>query len=48
MTTHIPTYQTYIPSGMIGLGVGDPDFALLPLDMLQRATEACLKKVSSV
>jgi len=44
MTTYIPISQTYIPEGMIDLGVGDPDFALLPLDMLRRAAEACFAK----
>lgn len=44
MTTYIPTSQTHIPEGMIDLGVGDPDFALLPLDLLRRAAEACFSK----
>jgi len=44
MTNVIPTYQTYVPEGMIDLGVGNPDFALLPLDMLRRAAEACFAK----
>jgi len=44
MTDYIPTSQTHIPPGMIDLGVGDPDFALLPLDMLQRAAETCFAK----
>jgi 2-aminoadipate transaminase len=44
MTNYIPTSQIYIPPGMIDLGVGDPDFALLPLDMLHRAAEACFTK----
>ena len=44
MTNYIPTSQTYIPEGMIDLGVGDPDFSLLPLDMLRRAAEACFAK----
>jgi len=44
MTDYIPTSQIYIPPGMIDLGAGDPDFALLPLDMLQRAAEACFAK----
>lgn len=44
MTTYIPTSQIRIPEGMIDLGVGDPDFALLPLEMLQRAAEACFAK----
>lgn len=45
MKNHIPTYQTYVPEGMIDLGVGNPDFKLLPLDMLHRATESCFAKV---
>ena len=44
MTTYIPTSQIYIPEGMIDLGAGDPDFALLPLDMLRHAAEACFAK----
>jgi DNA-binding transcriptional MocR family regulator len=44
MKTYIPTSQTYVPEGMIDLGVGDPDFALLPLDLLRRAAEACFAK----
>jgi DNA-binding transcriptional MocR family regulator len=44
MTTYIPTYQTSVPEGMIDLGAGNPDFALLPLDMLQRAAETCFTK----
>ena len=44
MTDYIPTSQIYIPEGMIDLGVGDPDFALLPVDMLQRAAEVCFAK----
>ncbi len=44
MMNYIPTSQIHIPEGMIDLGVGDPDFALLPLDMLHRAAEACFAK----
>jgi len=44
MMDFIPTYQTYVPDGMIDLGVGNPDFSLLPLDMLQRASEACFAR----
>jgi len=44
MTTYIPTSQIYIPEGMIDLGAGDPDFSLLPLDMLRYAAEACFAK----
>jgi len=44
MTNFIPTYQSYVPEGMIDLGVGNPDFSLLPLGMLQRAAEACFVK----
>ena len=44
MTTYISSSQTYIPEGMIDLGAGDPDFALLPLDMLRHAAEACFAK----
>jgi len=44
MTAYIPTSQIHIPEGTIDLGAGDPDFALLPLDMLQRAAEACFAK----
>jgi len=44
MTNFIPTYQTYVPEGMIDLGLGNPDFSLLPMDMLQRAAEACFTR----
>lgn len=44
MSNDIPTSQLYIPPGMIDLGVGDPDFALLPLDMLHRAADACFAR----
>jgi DNA-binding transcriptional MocR family regulator len=47
MTTYIPTSQTYIPKDMIDLGVGNPDFSLLPLDILRRAAEACFAKNDS-
>jgi len=40
----VPTYQTYVPEGMIDLGVGNPDFSLLPLNMLHRASEACFAR----
>ncbi len=43
-TNHIPTSQIHIPPGMIDLGLGDPDFALLPLNMLSRAAETCFAK----
>jgi 2-aminoadipate transaminase len=44
MTNNIPTSQIHIPEGMIDLGAGDPDFSLLPVDMLRRAAEACFAK----
>ena len=44
MTDYILSSQTHIPEGMIDLGVGDPDFSLLPLDMLRRAAEACFAR----
>jgi len=44
MTDYIPTSQIYIPEGMIDLGAGDPDFSLLPLDILRRAADACFAK----
>jgi 2-aminoadipate transaminase len=44
MTNYIPVSQTYIPEGMIDLGLGNPDFALLPLDMLRRAAETCFAR----
>lgn len=40
----IPVSQFHVPEGMIDLGLGDPDFALLPLDMLRRAAETCFGK----
>ena len=44
MTDYIPTSQIHIAEGIIDLGAGDPDFALLPLDMLRRAAEICFAK----
>jgi 2-aminoadipate transaminase len=44
MTNYIPISQTYVPLGMIDLGVGTPDFAHLGHDMLRRAAEACFAK----
>jgi 2-aminoadipate transaminase len=44
MTNYIPVWQTYIPEGMIDLGVGTPDFAHLGHDMLHRAAEACFAR----
>jgi len=44
MTDYIPTSQIHIPEGMIDLGAGDPDFALLPLDILRHASETCFAK----
>ena len=44
MNNFIPIYQTYVPEGTIDLGVGNPDFSLLPLEMLQLAAEACFAR----
>jgi 2-aminoadipate transaminase len=44
MTNYIPVSQTYIPEGMIDLGVGNPDSGLLPLDLLRRAAETCFAR----
>jgi 2-aminoadipate transaminase len=44
MTNYIPTSQIYIPPGVIDLGVGNPDFTLLPLEILRRAAEARFAK----
>jgi len=44
MTNYIPISQTYIPDGMIDLGVGTPGFDLLAHDILRRAAEACFAK----
>jgi 2-aminoadipate transaminase len=44
MTDYIPISQTYVPEGMIDLGVGTPDFAHLGHDMLRRAAEACFAR----
>jgi 2-aminoadipate transaminase len=37
--TELPIAQIDLPSGMIDLGLGDPDFDLLPLDLLRRSAE---------
>jgi 2-aminoadipate transaminase len=44
MTNYIPVSQTYVPPGMIDLGVGTPDFAHMAHDLLRRAAEACFEK----
>ena len=44
MTNYIPISQTYVPPGMIDLGVGTPDFVHLGHDMLLRAAEACFAR----
>jgi 2-aminoadipate transaminase len=36
--------QMNIPPGVIDLGVGNPPFSLLPVDLLQKAAEACFSK----
>jgi DNA-binding transcriptional MocR family regulator len=38
----LPTFQTQIPAGFIDLGLGDPSFLLLPLDMIRDAAQARL------
>jgi 2-aminoadipate transaminase len=35
----LQTSQFYVPPGFIDLGLGDPQFALLPLDLLRRSAE---------
>jgi len=44
MTNRIPVSQTYVPEGMIDLGVGAPDSEHLAYNLLRRATEACFAK----
>jgi DNA-binding transcriptional MocR family regulator len=39
MDKYIPTWQIRIPDGVIDLGIGDPSFSLLPLDLMRRAAE---------
>jgi DNA-binding transcriptional MocR family regulator len=36
----LPITQTDIPAGFIDLGLGNPDFGLLPLDLLHQSAEA--------
>jgi len=36
--------QFYIPPGFIDLGLGDPQFSLLPLDLIQQAAQECLSQ----
>jgi 2-aminoadipate transaminase len=38
--TDLPIIQTNVPPGVIDLGMGNPDFSLLPIEMLHRSTEA--------
>jgi DNA-binding transcriptional MocR family regulator len=40
----IPTWQIQIPEGMIDLGIGDPAFALLPLERMKIAAQACFDR----
>lgn len=44
MTSPLPVTQINLPPGMIDLGLGDPSFDLLPLDLLHRAAEACFAR----
>lgn len=43
MTTPLKVAQINTPPGVIDLGRGDPQFALLPLDILQRAADRRLR-----
>jgi len=40
MDNYIPTWQIHIPDDVIDLGIGDPSFSLLPLDLMRRAAES--------
>ena len=42
MDTPFPASQINVPPGFIDLGLGDPPFALLPLDLIRRAAEGRL------
>jgi len=44
MENHCPITQIQTPPGFIDLGIGDPPFALLPLDLLRQAAEACFAR----
>jgi len=44
MTIRLPVEQTLIPPGFIDLGLGDPAFSLLPLDMLRLAATDCFAR----
>jgi len=36
--------QFYVPPGFIDLGLGDPQFSLLPLDLMRRAVKERLDR----
>jgi len=40
VNAHFPASQINVPPGVIDLGLGDPPFELLPLDLIRRAAEA--------
>ncbi|MEZ0394813.1 MAG: PLP-dependent aminotransferase family protein [Anaerolineales bacterium] len=44
MTFPLPVTQINLPPGMIDLGLGDPSFDLLPLDLLGRAAAECFAR----
>jgi DNA-binding transcriptional MocR family regulator len=44
MTSPLHVAQINTPPGVIDLGRGDPQFALLPLDVLRRAADQCLRQ----
>ena len=44
MTKTLSDSQMNIPPGVIDLGVGNPPFSLLPIDLLKTAAEACFSR----
>lgn len=44
MNASLPVTQINLPAGMIDLGLGDPAFDLLPLDLLRQAAADCFAR----
>ena len=47
MSTNLQPSQINIPTGFIDLGIGDPDFSLLPLALLRRSAKKRLAQTDS-
>ena len=47
MTTPLPISQIQTPLGVIDLGLGNPSFSLLPLDLMRAAAETRFAEADS-